>query len=314
MKVSSVVLAVVMCSQAPAQTSVLMNGSAVQNGVGFSYETRLEPPTPPFAGGFVGGAVTDPEGIHRYLAYKALHKFFGYDLQVDHAGEPNSYRVTFRPLSIGPARIELEDPPSWTVVAMPTVPAPQEVHAGDSIALDLFTNSTTGQKIVEYLHFPKAGGNDRVYQIADVLTINVIGQPELGERVAVNPDGFISLRSAGEVKAAGLTMQQLSRAIEQRLAKDSKHPIVRIQIDQPDSPKFYISGEIRKPGPYLLTTPKTVLEAITQAGGPNDFAKVKKIYILRGQQKLPFNYADVSRGWNLEQNVTLQNGDVIYVP
>ena len=74
------------------------------------------------------------------------------------------------------------------------------------------------------------------------------------------------------------------------------------------------SGEVIRPGAYPLTAPKTVYEALTEAGGLKDFAKGTKIYVLRGPTKIPFNYKDVSKGKNLEQNILLQNGDVVVVP
>jgi polysaccharide export outer membrane protein len=63
-----------------------------------------------------------------------------------------------------------------------------------------------------------------------------------------------------------------------------------------------------------LTGPKTIYEALIEAGGLNDFAKATKIYVLRGVMKIPFNYKDVRNGKNLGQNIQLRNGDVIVVP
>jgi polysaccharide export outer membrane protein len=320
MKVNRLVLAAALCGSASAQTEVLMNGSAVQNGVAFSYETRLEPPTPPFAGGFVGGAVTDGGGIHRYLAYNSVHKFFGYDLQVSYEEPTNSYLVTLRPLSIDPARVELPNSASWTVVPIPTYPSPQNVHGGDRIALDIFVNPATGQKIVDYLSFPKPRMKSRAYQIgsSDQLYVNVLHHGELSGEVTVRADGFIALRgTAGEVKAAGLTPPELTNAIADRYAKYVDHPEVDVQVARfltNTDRKFSITGDIRRPGTYVLSVPKTVSEAILEAGGPTDFAKVNRCYILRGQEKLPFNYNDLRKGKNLAQNVILQSGDVIVVP
>jgi polysaccharide export outer membrane protein len=316
MKASRVILAVLSCGAIGAQT-VLMNGSATQNHVGFSYETRLEPPTPPFAGGFIGGVVTDDKGIHRYMAYRSLHKFFGYDLQVEQEGGEDGYKVTFQPLSIGPARVELPDPESWTIVPMATYPGPQSIHSGDSIALDLFTNAATGQKIVEYLHFPKAGEGGKAYRIAvnDMLYVSVAKGSDRSGVVEVKPDGFITVADLGEVKAAGLTTHELSEAITGELgSRNVNHPDVNVQVIRVNSKKFYIAGQVRRPGAYGLTTPKTVLEAIVEAGGPVEFAKTKAIYILRNRERLPFNYLDVSKGKFLEQNVQLQNGDIIVIP
>jgi polysaccharide export outer membrane protein len=76
---------------------------------------------------------------------------------------------------------------------------------------------------------------------------------------------------------------------------------------------------VSKPGAYLLTSSTTVLDAIAMAGGFKDFAKQKAIYVLRQapdgtQQKIPFNYKDVIKGKNPEQNIRLQSGDTVVIP
>jgi polysaccharide biosynthesis/export protein len=160
------------------------------------------------------------------------------------------------------------------------------------------------------------GIEDKPYEIGpeDVLFINVLHQPDVTGQVTVRPDGFISVRFANEIKAAGLTTEKLADEVAEKLTKYFNHPEVNIQVVRILSKKYYMSGEIRRPGSYSLSTPKTVLEAIIDAGGPADFAKKKAIYILRGKQKIPFNFADVSKGKNLGQNIILQNGDVVVVP
>jgi polysaccharide export outer membrane protein len=148
----------------------------------------------------------------------------------------------------------------------------------------------------------------------DVLYLNVLHQPDVSGNLEVRPDGFVSVRFAGELKAAGLTAQKLSDAIAEKLTAYFNHPEVIIQVLQIRSKKYYISGEVRRPGAYPLASPKTIYEALIEAGGPAEFAKSTKIYVLRGTQKIFFNYKDVSRGKNLGQNILLENGDVIQVP
>jgi polysaccharide export outer membrane protein len=78
-------------------------------------------------------------------------------------------------------------------------------------------------------------------------------------------------------------------------------------------------GEVEKPGYYPLTRRMTVLDAIALSGGFKDFAKTKKIYVLRTdannkQQRLPFNYKDVIKGKNSQENIELQPRDTVVVP
>jgi len=144
--------------------------------------------------------------------------------------------------------------------------------------------------------------------------VNVLHVPEVSGNVEVKPDGFVSIRFADEIKANGLTTKQLADIVTERLKKYYNNPEVNIQVVRILSKKYYITGEVHKPGAYSLSTPKTVFEALIEAGGPADFAKRKAIYILRGKQKIPFNFVDVQKGNHLEQNILLQNGDVIVAP
>src|SRR5881397_2610588 len=156
-------------------------------------------------------------------------------------------------------------------------------------------------------------GND------DVLAINVWKEPELSRAVPVRSDGKISLPLVGEVQASGETPRQLEQEIAKKLQSYISEPEVTIIVQQINSRKFNVLGQVAKPGSYPLANSPTVLDAIAVAGGFRDFAKQKSIYVLRknadgGQSRLPFNYKDVIKGKNAEQNVKLQPGDTIVVP
>lgn len=158
--------------------------------------------------------------------------------------------------------------------------------------------------------------SDKPYVIGpeDVLFINVLHTADVTGQYQVRPDGFLSVRFAGEIKAAGLTTQKLADVITDKLTKYFNHPEVDLQVVRINSKKYYVSGQVRRPGVYTLSVPKTVLEALIDAGDTADFARIKGIYILRGTQKIRFNYKDVNQGRNLCQNILLENGDVIHVP
>jgi polysaccharide export outer membrane protein len=80
------------------------------------------------------------------------------------------------------------------------------------------------------------------------------------------------------------------------------------------SKKYYIDGEVNRPGSFALVTPTTVLEALSHSGGFKDFANSKKIRILRGGKVYFFNFKQVTNGKHLEQNIPVENGDHIIVP
>jgi polysaccharide biosynthesis/export protein len=148
----------------------------------------------------------------------------------------------------------------------------------------------------------------------DILFIRVWREPDFTLPAAVRPDGKITMPLIGDVQAGDETPMQLTKAITEMLGKYINNPDVNVIVTDVRSKKYYIDGEVNKPGTYLLVTPTTVLEALSNAGGFRDFANTKKIRILRQGNILHFNYKEVSRGKNLEQNVKVEPGDHIIVP
>ena len=156
-------------------------------------------------------------------------------------------------------------------------------------------------------------GND------DVLSVNVWKEPEISKSVPVRSDGKISLPLVGEVQAAGSTPLKLEQEIATRLKNYISEPEVTVMVQQVNSQKFNILGQVNKPGSFPLINSPTVLDAIALAGGFRDFAKQKSIYLLRQnpdgtETRMPFNYKEVVKGRNAAQNVKLQPRDTIVVP
>ncbi len=156
-------------------------------------------------------------------------------------------------------------------------------------------------------------GND------DVLAINVWKEPDISRSIPVRSDGKISLPLVGELQASGRTPLKLEQDIAEKLKNYIGEPEVTVIVEQINSQKFNILGQVSHPGSYPLTNSPTVLDAVALAGGFRDFAKQKSIYVLRqnpdgSQTRIPFNYKDIVKGKNPEQNVRLQPRDTIIVP
>jgi polysaccharide export outer membrane protein len=121
------------------------------------------------------------------------------------------------------------------------------------------------------------------------------------------------------LQAGGQTPRQLEQEITIRLKSYLSEPEVTVIVTDSKSQKVNIMGMVTRPGAYLLTSSTTVLDAVALAGGFKDFAKQKAMYVLRQapdgtQQRIPFNYKDVIKGKNPEQNIRLQAGDTVVVP
>jgi polysaccharide export outer membrane protein len=166
-----------------------------------------------------------------------------------------------------------------------------------------------------------AKAHDDTYVIGndDVLAINVWKEPDISRSIPVRSDGKISLPLVGEVQAAGETPMKLEKDIAAKLQNYISEPEVSVMVEKSNSQKFNILGQVLKPGSYAIADSPTVLDAIALAGGFRDFAKQKSIYVLRQSPdgkdvRLPFNYKDVIKGKNLDQNVKIQPRDTIVVP
>ncbi|MGH9697156.1 MAG: polysaccharide biosynthesis/export family protein, partial [Bryobacteraceae bacterium] len=144
--------------------------------------------------------------------------------------------------------------------------------------------------------------------------IRVWNEEKFSGPVAVHQDGKITLPLVGDVDAGGLTPVEVQDTVAKALAKYVVKPLVTVTVQEVQSKKYYLDGEVNHPGEYPLAIPTTILEAISRAGGLQEFANTKKIYVLRGTKRLPFNYKDVLRGKHMEQNIRVEPGDHIVVP
>ncbi len=169
---------------------------------------------------------------------------------------------------------------------------------------------------------PPAGArSNATYVIGDddVLSISVWKEPDLSRSVTVRNDGKISLPLVGELQAAGRTPSQLEQDIAEALRAYISEPQVAVIVQQTNSLKFNILGQVTKPGMYPLTPGTTILDAIATAGGFRDFAKKKSIYILRPDSsgnnvRINFNYEQYIKGKDTALNIYLKPHDTIIVP
>ena len=187
-----------------------------------------------------------------------------------------------------------------------------EIHgsAGASLAQSTQSAETTNKAATQ---------TDYLIGDDDVLEINVWNEPDLKQTLPVRSDGKITLPLIGEIQAADETPSQLQQAIAAKLKAFITHPDVTVIVVQMNSRKFNILGRVAKPGSYSLTATTTVLDAIAEAGGFQDFAKQKNIYILRKdsvgrETRIPFNYKAVIKGNHPEQNIVLEPHDTVVVP
>ncbi len=155
-------------------------------------------------------------------------------------------------------------------------------------------------------------------QAGDVLIVAVWKEVELQSELIVRPDGGVSFPLAGDMPAAGGTVEDLRRTIDERLRKYIPDPVVTVSVKAPAGNRIYVVGKVNRPGEFLLSRPIDVMQALAVAGGTTPFADVNEIRILRRdgarQVALRFRYSDAERGKELERNILLQSGDTVVVP
>jgi len=161
--------------------------------------------------------------------------------------------------------------------------------------------------------------DDYLIGSGDILQIVVWKEPEVSvPNVVVRPDGRITVPLVKDVEVAGLTPRQAETVIAEGLGKFYTDPNVTVVIATISSKKIYVIGGVRKEGPLPYTYGMTVMQALSEAGGLNEYAKPKKIYILRTESgkeyRLNFNYDEVVKGERMEQNILLLPSDTLVIP
>jgi polysaccharide biosynthesis/export protein len=161
--------------------------------------------------------------------------------------------------------------------------------------------------------------DDYLIGAGDVLSVSVWKEPDASvASVVVRPDGKIAIPLIKEIDVAGQTPQQVENNITTRLEKFINAADVTVIVTGIHSKKIYVLGGVKKEGPIPYTYKMSVMQAIGEAGGLTDYAKRKKIYVLRSQGgkelRLPFNYQEVIKGQKMAQDVALLPGDTLVVP
>src|SRR5262245_15663781 len=152
----------------------------------------------------------------------------------------------------------------------------------------------------------------------DRITISVWKELDLQRKVMIRPDGRFSFPLTGEVQAAGRTPDEVRIEIENSLKKFIPEAVVTVIVEEFNGNRVYVIGQVTKPGMYVMNPSLNVLQALSLAGGSTRFAKLDNISIIRGsgpaQKTLPFPYSQVVDGKALQQNITLERGDVVVLP
>ena len=105
--------------------------------------------------------------------------------------------------------------------------------------------------------------------------------PEFNQTIAVQPDGFATLKGVGSIFVEGQTVPELTETVKAAYGKILHDPVIAIALKNFEMPYFIASGQVAKPGKYDLRSDLTVTEAVAIAGGFNDKAKHSQVVLFR---------------------------------
>src|SRR3982751_222520 len=114
----------------------------------------------------------------------------------------------------------------------------------------------------------------------DVLEITVWRNQDLSRQTVVRPDGMVSMPLIGDVQASGLTANQLSARIADRLKEFKENPSVSVRVKEVNSYNIFVLGEVNHPGKFQLKSNTSVLQAIAVAGGFTIYASKNKMQVV----------------------------------
>jgi len=151
----------------------------------------------------------------------------------------------------------------------------------------------------------------------DQLAISILPDPSIEAKVAVRPDGMITVPLIGDLRASGRTIPEIASDIEERIARFKRDPKVTVALAAPASTDIVILGEVGRQGSFPLVKQTRAAEALAMVGGTTAFSSDRRIRVIRTTDRvtriLRVNLVDIRNG-DLSTNLVLQAGDIVYVP
>lgn len=180
------------------------------------------------------------------------------------------------------------------------------------------TQSSGGEalRVVKELPPPSANGGEQPISPNDTLEIDVFQVDNLDRTVQVDATGRISLPLIGAVQAAGRSVRDLEHDIELAYgANYLQSPDVTVFVKESVGQRITVDGSVNKAGLYPVSSNATLLDAIALAGGFQQTADAKKVYVYRnynqGKVVANYNVDEIRRG--KQRNPRIYGGDVVVV-
>lgn len=160
----------------------------------------------------------------------------------------------------------------------------------------------------------------------DVLQLFVWKELDISRELTVRYDGKVTIPLLGDVDASGRTPAQLAADVTKLFKRFLADPQVTVGVVNASSARFYVLGQVARPGDFPLRGRTTILQGLALAGGFKEFAKTDGIVIIRqdrgiflpkgrpAETFITVNYKKLESGRDVSENIVLRPGDTILVP
>ncbi len=163
-------------------------------------------------------------------------------------------------------------------------------------------------------HYPR-------YQLVagDTLDLQFEYSPEFNQTLTIQPDGYITLRDIGDVHVEGKTVPEVTAMLHDKYAKILSSPSIAVVVKDFEKPYFTASGQVGRPGHYVLHGETTVTEALAMAGGLTDKSKHSQVVLFRRvssqwTEAKVLNVKKMLNAKDLQEDLFIHPGDMLYVP
>jgi polysaccharide biosynthesis/export protein len=239
-------------------------------------------------------------------------------------GIAGSLSITISPNALAQELRPNSAPPSPTSLPSPSSPSstPNPTNSAD------FNLELSGEGL--------PWRDDYILGAGDRIKIDIFGAEEYSGEALILSGGMLSLPQVGNISVQNMTLQQATEAIANSYRTYLHNPIVSLSVVSLRPVQIGISGEVNRPGSYLINTVEgnssggdgssggsssfpTLAEAIQKAGGITPRANLRQIKVVRqqgtpGEQTITVNLWELLRAGNLSENIVLQGGDAVVVP
>ena len=159
----------------------------------------------------------------------------------------------------------------------------------------------------------------------DELDIEVAELKDTRARTKVMPDGMLYYDVAKGVYVKGLTIAEISTVLSKALENDYVEPVVTVNVAKADSQRFWMLGQVQKPGTYPINKPTSLIAALSAGGGlltneqtsevgNPEAADLERAILIRNGDLIPVDFERLVREGDMSQNVYVKGGDYIFVP